>query len=143
MYAAPRATTGVFTPHSASPLRPPVLNHGSLEHAILIPTTLRYHVTELHQRFVSQLPPPTDEFALEEGKSPVPSFFPGFCPSWRGRLRKGRMTHQEPTRTFHILTEFEAHAQRGNAVHALAAQLPRAKMPDAVGPQYGARHAAH
>ena len=96
---------GVFTPHSVSSLRPLILNQGSLEHALLILTTLHYQVTELPQQFVSQLPHPTDEFALEQEKSPVPELLSRFMAFLTRHVTGGeeRMAHKESTRSFYVL----------------------------------------
>ena len=46
----PRTATRVSTPHFASSFRPLVLDHGPLEHTLLIPTTIHYHAAELRHR---------------------------------------------------------------------------------------------
>jgi len=147
MYGAPGTTTGVSTPHSASSLRPLVLNHGPLEHALLIPTTLHYHATELRQRFASQLPPPTDEFALDEEPSSVPELLSRFLAFVTRQVTEGeddaQGTYEDVLRL--VLTEFEGRFLRGNEVHAVAAQLPGtpAKRLDVVKSYYSARLAAN
>ncbi|PUU81782.1 fatty acid synthase beta subunit dehydratase [Tuber borchii] len=147
MYGAPGTTTGVSTPHSASSLRPLVLNHGPLEHALLIPTTLHYHATELRQRFASQLPPPTDEFALDEEPSSVTELLSRFLTFVTQQVTEGeddaQGTYEEVLRI--VLTEFESRFLRGNEVHAVAAQLPGtpAKRLDVVKSYYNARQAAN
>ena len=147
MYGAPGTTTGVSTPHSASSLRPLVLNHGPLEHALLVPTTLHYHATELRQRFASQLPPPTDEFALDEEPSSTAELLSRFLAFVTQQVTEGeddaQGTYEEVLRL--VLTEFESRFLRGNEVHAVAAQLPGtpAKRLDVVKSYYSARQAAN
>ena len=105
MYGALGTTTGVSTPHSASSLRPLVLNHGPLEYTLLIPTTLHYHATELHQRFTSQLPLPPDEFALDEEPSSITELLSRFLAFVTQKVTEGeRAMHREPTRRFYGLS---------------------------------------
>lgn len=147
MYGAPGTTTGASTPHSASSLRPLVLNHGSLEHALLIPTTLHYHATELRQRFASQLPAPTDEFALDEEPSSVPELLARFLGFVTEQVTEGeddaQGTYEGVLKL--VLNEFEGRFLRGNEVHAVAAQLPGTptKRLDVVKSYYAARQAAN
>lgn len=146
MYGTPGITTGVSTPHSASSLRPLVLEHGSIEHALLIPTALHYHASELKQRFQSTLPQATDDLALDEEPSSAPELVARFLGYVAIQVTEGeddaQGTYEEVLRL--VLTEFETRFLRGNEVHAVAAQLPGtpAKRLDVVKYYYAARSAA-
>jgi fatty acid synthase subunit beta, fungi type len=166
MYGTLGTATGVSTPHSASSLRPLVLNHGSLEHALLIPTALHYHASELRQRFVSQLPHPTDEFVLDEEPSSVPELlarFLDFLARWITKIKNEGKSQAENNpesdddtedekknglqATYGVLRivlhEFEGRFLHGNEVHAIAAKLPGtpAKRLDVIRFYFAARQA--
>src|SRR6266404_4280713 len=64
--------TGISTPRSQASLRPLVLSHGSLEHALLIPTALHFNARQLKDTFTAALPEPTDELAQDDEPSSVP-----------------------------------------------------------------------
>ena len=119
-----------------------MLNHGTLKHALLIPITLHYHATELRQRFTSELPPPTAEFALDEEPSSVTELLSQFLALATHQVTEGeddaQGTYEEVLRL--VLTELESLFLRGNEVHAVVAQLPGtpAKRLDVV-----SRHSLH
>ncbi|KAL7270274.1 beta subunit of fatty acid synthetase [Rhizina undulata] len=139
--------TGVSTPHSASSLRPLVLSHGSLEHALLIPTALHYHASELRQRFLTTLPTPTEELALDDEPSSVPELVARFLGYVAEQVVEGeddsQGTYEDVLRL--VLTEFEGRFLRGNEVHAVAAQLVGipSKRLEVVKHYYAARQAAN
>lgn len=147
MYGTAGNATGVSTPHSAASLRPLVLEHGSLEHALLIPTSLHYHASELKQRFASTLPTATEELALDEEPSSVTELVGRFLGYVAEQVVEGeddaQGTYEDVLRL--VLAEFEARFLRGNEVHAVAAQLPgiQSKRLDVVKFYYAARQAAN
>ncbi|KAH8145050.1 uncharacterized protein LAJ45_10961 [Morchella importuna] len=147
MYGTTGTTTGVSTPHSASSLRPLVLTHGSLEHALLVPTALHYHASELRQRFSTHLPNPTDELALDDEPSSVPELLARFLGYVTQQVLEGeddaQGTYEDVLRL--VLSEFESRFLRGNEVHAVAAQLPGipSKRLDVVKHYYAARQATN
>lgn len=146
MYGTPGNATGVSTPHSAASLRPLVLEHGTLEHALLIPTHLHYHASELRQRFLSTLPAATEELALDEEPSSVTELVSRFLGYVAEQVVEGeddaQGTYEDVLRL--VLAEFEGRFLRGNEVHAVAAQLPgiQSKRVDVVKSYYAARQAA-
>ncbi|KAI5848125.1 acyl transferase domain-containing protein [Tricharina praecox] len=147
MYGTAGTTTGVSTPHSASSLRPLVLTHGSLEHALLVPTAIHYHASELRQRFQTVLPTATEELALDEEPSSVPELVARFLGYVAEQVVEGEDdasgTYEDVLRL--VLSEFESRFLRGNEVHAVAAQLPGipSKRLDVVKNYYAARQAAN
>lgn len=125
MYGTSGAVTGVSTPHSASSLRPLILTHGPLEHALLIPTSLHFHASTLREQFVSTLPTATDELALDEEPSSsaeLVALFLGYVTEQVEIGEDAQGTYEEVLKL--VLTEFEGRFLRGNEVHAVAAQLP-------------------
>jgi len=147
MYGTTGTTTGVSTPHSASSLRPLILSHGSLEHAVLVPTAIHYHASELRQRFQTILPTATEELALDEEPSSVPELVARFLGYVVEQVVEGEDdasgTYENVLRL--VLSEFESRFLRGNEVHAVAAQLPGipSKRLDVVKNYYAARLAAN
>jgi fatty acid synthase subunit beta len=147
MYGTPGSTTGVSTPHSASSLRPLVLNHGSLEHALLVPTAVHYHASELRLRFLSTLPVATEELALDDEPSSVPELVARFLGYVADQVVQGEDdasgTYEDVLRL--VLTEFEGRFLRGNEVHAVATQLPGipSKRLDVIRYYYAARQTAN
>jgi fatty acid synthase subunit beta len=143
MYGTPGTTTGVTTPHSASSLRPLVLNHGSLEHALLVPTAIHYHASELRQRFLNTLPTATEELALDEEPSSIPELVARFLGYVAEQVVEGQAEFEDVLRL--VLTEFEGRFLRGNEVHAVAVLLPGipSKRLDVVKYYYSARQAAN
>ena len=101
IFGAPGITTGVSTPHCASSHRAFILSHKPVEYTLLIPTTLRYHAAELHQRFASELPSRTNEFVLSQEPYSIPEPLSWFLGSWHSRLQKGKMKHGNPRGKFH------------------------------------------
>lgn len=118
--------TGVSTPRSSSSLRPLTLNHGSLEHTLLIPTALHFHASQLKDRFNASLPAPTDELAQDDEPSSVPELVARFLGHVAFEVDEGeddaQGTYDEVLKL--ILNEFERAFLHGNDVHALSASLP-------------------
>ena len=117
--------TGVTTPRSSSSLRPLVLSHGTLEYAILIPTAIHYHASELKNNFTASLPPPTDELAQDDEPSSTPELvarYLGFIAAQVDEDDDAAGSYEEVLKL--ILNEFERAFLRGNDVHALASSLP-------------------
>ncbi|KAI5782751.1 acyl transferase domain-containing protein [Geopyxis carbonaria] len=147
MYGTPGTTTGVSTPHSAASLRPLVLEHGSLEHALLVPTALHYHASELRQRFLTTLPTATEDLALDDEPSSAAELVSRFLGYVAEQVVEGeddgQGTYEDVLRL--VLTEFEGRFLRGNEVHAVAVQLPGipSKRLDVVKHYYAARLAAN
>lgn len=147
MYGTPGTATGVSTPHSAASLRPLLLNHGSLEHAFLVPTSIHFHASELRQRFLATLPDATEELALDDEPSSVAELVARFLGHVAVQVAEGE---DDSSGTYDnvlqlVLSEFEGRFLRGNDVHAVAAQLPGvpAKRLDVIKHYYAARHAAN
>ncbi|KAI9681414.1 MAG: beta subunit of fatty acid synthetase [Caeruleum heppii] len=118
--------TGFSTPRSSSSLRPLILNHGSLEHSFLIPTTLHFHASQLRDNFLTTLPAPTDELAQDDEPSSVPELVARYLAYVVREVDEGeddtQGAYEEVLKL--VLTEFERAFLRGNEVHALAASLP-------------------
>ncbi|KAI4160184.1 MAG: hypothetical protein LQ342_005973 [Letrouitia transgressa] len=118
--------TGVSTPRSSSSLRPLTLNHGSLEHTLLIPTNLHYHAVQLRERFTKSLPTPTDELAQDDEPSSSAELLARYLGHVAYEVDEGeddpQGTYSEVLKT--VLNEFERVYLHGNDVHALAASLP-------------------
>lgn len=118
--------TGVSTPRSSSSLRPLTLNHGSIEHTLLIPTALHFHAAQLKERFSSTLPTPTDELAQDDEPSSVPDLFARFLGFVAHQVDEGeddaQGSYDEVLKL--VLNEFERAFLQGNDVHAMASSLP-------------------
>ena len=118
--------TGVSTPRSSSSLRPLTLSHGSLENTLLVPTALHYHASQLKDRFLASLPPPTDELAQDDEPSSVAELVARYLGHIAREVDEegddAQGTYDEVLKL--VLNEFERHFQHGNDVHALAASLP-------------------
>lgn len=118
--------TGVSTPRSSSSLRPLTLNHGAIEHTLLIPTALHFHASELKERFKATLPIPTDELAQDDEPSSVPDLVARFLGFIASEVDDGeddaQGTYDEVLKL--VLNEFERSFLHGNDVHAVAASLP-------------------
>lgn len=118
--------TGVSTPRSSSSLRPLTLNHGSLEHTLLIPTALHFHASQLKDRFNASLPAPTDELAQDDEPSSVPELVARFLGHVAFEVDEGeddaQGTYDEVLKL--VLNEFERAFLQGNDAHALSASLP-------------------
>ncbi|KAL9121606.1 MAG: hypothetical protein Q9187_001833 [Circinaria calcarea] len=118
--------TGVSTPRSSSSLRPLVLAHGSLEHSLLIPTTLHFHASQLKDRFTASLPTPTDELAQDDEPSSIPELVARYLGFVAHEVDNGEDDLQGSSEEVLklVLNEFERAFLHGNDVHALAASLP-------------------
>ena len=118
--------TGVSTPRSSSSLRPLVLAHGSLEHSLLIPTTLHFHASQLKDRFTAFLPTPTDELAQDDEPSSIPELVARYLGFVAHEVDNGEDDLQGSSEEVLklVLNEFERAFLHGNDVHALAASLP-------------------
>lgn len=118
--------TGVSTPRSSSSLRPLTLNHGSIEHTLLIPTALHFHAAQLKERFSSTLPTPTDELAQDDEPSSVPDLIARFLGFVAHQVDEGeddaQGSYDEVLKL--VLIEFERAFLQGNDVHAMASSLP-------------------
>lgn len=116
--------TGVSTPHSAASLRPLNLTHGSIEHTIMVPTSLYLNSTQVRDLFYTTLPEPTEDTAGDDEPSSPTELLAallGFT---------AKLTEEEPGPYSDVLsvflTEFETRFLRGNDVHAVAAALQSA-----------------
>ena len=138
--------TGSSTPRSSSSLRPLVITHGSLEHALLVPTTSHFQASELKVRFIASLPAPTDELALDD----EPSSTAELVARYLGFVAQDVEDSGDDTSGLygevltHILTEFERSFLHGNDIHAFAATLPgiEQKKVGVIRSYYAARAAA-
>ena len=118
--------TGVSTPRLNSSLRPLTVSHGSLEHTLLIPTTLHFSASQLKERFTSSLPVATDELAQDDEPSSVAELVARYLGYIAARVDAGeddaQGSFEEVLKL--VLNEFERAFLHGNDVHALAASLP-------------------
>jgi fatty acid synthase subunit beta len=135
--------TGVSTPRSSSSLRPLVLAHGSLEHSLLIPTSLHYQASQVKDRFIASLPEPTDELAQDDEPSSAAELVARYLGFLAADIEEGEDDAQGSCDQILklVLNEFERAFLRGNEVHALAATLPgiNAKKLEVVRSYYLAR----
>jgi len=147
MYGSAGAATGVSTPHSASSLRPLVLAHGPLEHALLIPTSLHFHASTLREQFLSTLPAATEELAADDEPASTAELVAQFLGFAATQVETGeddaQGSYEEVLKL--VLTEFEGRFLRGNEVHAVAANLPGSplKRQNVVKAYYSARQSAN
>lgn len=147
MYGSAGAATGVSTPHSASSLRPLVLAHGPLEHAVLIPTSLHFHASSLREQFLSTLPAATEQLASDEEPASTAELVARFLGFAATQVETGeddaQGSYEEVLKL--VLTEFETRFLRGNEVHAVAANLPGSplKRQNVVRAYYSARLSAN
>ncbi|KAF8473168.1 fatty acid synthase beta subunit dehydratase [Kalaharituber pfeilii] len=147
MYGSTGAVTGVSTPHSASSLRPLVITHGPLEHALLIPTSLHFHASSLREQFLSTLPAPTEQLASDDEPSSAAELVARFLGHAAKQVETGeddaQGSYEEVLKL--VLTEFEGRFLRGNEVHAVAANLPGTplKRQNVVKAYYTARQSAN
>lgn len=147
MYGSAGAATGVSTPHSASSLRPLVIAHGPLEHALLIPTSLHFHASSLREQFLATLPVPTEQLASDDEPSSTAELVARFLGYAATQVETGeddaQGSYEEVLKL--VLTEFEARFLRGNEVHAVAASLPGSplKRQTVVKAYYAARLSAN
>ena len=124
-YSALVSTIRVPIPHSPSSLHYLIPNQGPLEHVLLIPTTLQYHASDLRPECEFQLPPPTDEFVLDEELSSACELLsrsPEFAAQVTAEENHIQGTYEGVI--WLVLTEFRCGFQLGNEVHSVAAQLP-------------------
>lgn len=100
--------------------RPFSLNHGSIEHTLLVPTNLFFNYSQLKDQFIKTLPEPTEGFASDdEPSSPVELFskFLGFIATYNSS--NGEF-NQILTITLH---EFESRFLSNSDIHTFAANL--------------------
>lgn len=116
--------TGTHTPRSSQNLRPLILNHGSLEHAFLIPTGLHYQATQLKDTFKNSLPEPTDELAQDDEPSSAAELVARFIGFTAEEIEEDEETGSFVEVLKVALNEFERSFMHANDVHALAATLP-------------------
>ncbi|CCU77620.1 fatty acid synthase [Blumeria hordei DH14] len=118
--------TGVNTPRLASSARPLTLNHGSLEHTILLPTNLHYHASQTKDSFLATLPPQTEDFAHDD----EPSSEAELVARYMGFLAREVDNGEDDAQGSYanvlklVLNEFERAFLGGNEVHALVSRLP-------------------
>lgn len=143
------AATGVSTPHSAASLRPLVLSHGSVEHTLLVPTSLYLNFTQLRDQFQSSLPAPTEDLSGDGEPASSAELLAAFL-GYAAALVEAEPGPYDDVLTL-ALTEFETRYLRGNDVHAVAAKLQAdesavttaAKVKKVVKSYYAARLAAN
>ncbi|BFZ59217.1 beta subunit of fatty acid synthetase [Saitoella coloradoensis] len=114
--------TGFATPHVQTTPRPLTLQHGSLEHTVLIPNTSFLLATQLRDSFHSTLPTPTEGFDLVEEPSSVTELVARFLGHVAAAAKQETGVYEEVLKT--VLAEFEARFLNGNEVHAVATTLP-------------------
>lgn len=133
------SATGTSTPHTASSLRPLVLTHGRLEHALLIPNALYFASSQLRAEFALSLPEATDELALDEEPSSVPDLVSRFLYFVAQKVEEQPGLYEQVLAL--VLAEFESRFLRGNEVHSVASGLPGifAKRRDVVKSYYYSR----
>ncbi|KAI9782572.1 MAG: beta subunit of fatty acid synthetase, partial [Geoglossum umbratile] len=149
MYGQPQNghQTGVSTPRSSASLRPLVITHGSLEHSLLIPTSLHFHASQLKDALLATLPPPTDELAQDDEPSSVPELMARYLGRIASEVEEGEDDAQgsyvEVLKL--VLNEFERAFLGGNEVHVVAASLPgiAQKKRSVVRAYYAARFAVN
>ncbi|OCK86339.1 beta subunit of fatty acid synthase [Lepidopterella palustris CBS 459.81] len=116
--------TGISTPRSQASLRPLVLSHGSLEHTLLIPTSLHFSAQQLKDAFIATLPEPTDELAQDEEPSSVTELVARYLGFIAQEVEEGDDPGSFEEVLKLVVNEFERAFLRGNEVHAIAANLP-------------------
>lgn len=102
--------------------RPFSLDHGSIEHTILVPTNLFFKYSQLKEQFTKTLPEVTEGFASDdEPASPAELFakFVGFTASLVDPASEGQF---DEILTF-VLQEFELRFFSNSDVHSFAASL--------------------
>lgn len=124
MYGASGSQTGISTPRSGSSLRPLTLTHGSLQHTLLIPTTLHFFASQSNDRFTASLPDPTDELAQDDEPSSSTELLARYLGYVATAVDEEEDTEAYSALLKHILAEFERVFLLGNDIHAVAAALP-------------------
>lgn len=90
-----------------------------------MPTSLHFIATHLRDDFLSSLPPPTDELALDDEPSSVTELLARYLLFVASVVDEGDDPHGSYLDVLNIvLNEFERGFMRGNDIHALAASLP-------------------
>jgi len=116
--------TGMTTPRSSAASRPLLIQHGSLEYSLLVPTAIHFVASQLKDSFKSKLPAPTDDLAQDD----EPSSTTELVARYLGFVANEYETGDDPgshIQVLHlVLQEFERAFLRGNEVHAVAATLP-------------------
>lgn len=113
--------TGFSTPHSAASLRPLNLVHGSIEHTILVPTSLYLNCSQLRDQFYTTLPTPTEDYVGDDEPTCPTELLAAFL-GYAAEIvsdEPGPFDEVLPV----ILTEFETRFLHGNNVHAVATAL--------------------
>lgn len=113
--------TGVSTPHSAASLRPLNLVHGSIEHTLLVPTSLYLNSSQLRDQFYTTLPAPTEGYAGDDEPASPTELLAAFLGFAAKTVVEEPGPYDEVLTL--VLTEFEARFLRGNNVHAIATAL--------------------
>lgn len=102
--------------------RPFSLNHGSIEHTLLVPASLLFSFSQLKDQFHKTLPEPTEGFAADnEPSSPAELFakFLGYTASLVDRKTPGQFDEALKL----ILHDFELRYLSNSDVHSFAATL--------------------
>jgi len=106
---------GASTSYSSMSLCPPFFIYRPLEHFLLIPMTLQYHASDLHQWFVFQLPPPKDEVAFYKEQSSAGELLSRFLVFVTQATEEGNHiqgTYEDVI--WFVLTKLESLFQQGN-----------------------------
>lgn len=140
--------TGVNTPQSAASLRPLVLSHGPIEHALMVPTALYLNCSQLKEQFLATLPEPTEGNAGDDEPTTPTELLAAFLGFISGLVEDEPGPYDDVLAL--VLTEFETRYLQGNDVHAVAANLqkvdpsiPSLKIRKVVKSYYAARLAAN
>ncbi|KAF2147720.1 beta subunit of fatty acid synthase [Myriangium duriaei CBS 260.36] len=116
--------TGISTPRSSAVSRTLLLQHGSLEYSLLIPTALHFVASQLKDAFTATLPEPTDELAQDDEPSSVPELVARYLGFVASEVEEGEDPGSYMEVLKLVLQEFERAFLQGNEVHAVAATLP-------------------
>lgn len=100
--------------------RPFSLNHGSIEHTLLVPTNLFFNYSQLKDQFIKTLPEPTEGFASDDEPSSPAELFSKFL----GFIATYNSTNGEFNQILTItLHEFESRFLSNSDIHTFAANL--------------------
>ncbi|GAM91484.1 hypothetical protein ANO11243_095350 [Dothideomycetidae sp. 11243] len=136
--------TGISTPRSSAVSRTLLLQHGSLEYSLLVPTALHFVASQLKDSFTATLPEPTDELAQDDEPSSVAELVARYLGFVAAEVEEGEDPGSYMEVLKLVLQEFERAFLQGNEVHAVAATIPGIveKKNIVVGAYYAARAAA-
>ncbi|KAK9462405.1 acyl transferase domain-containing protein [Lipomyces oligophaga] len=116
------AETGIATPQTQASLRPLLLQHGTLEYTVFVPTALYLSVLHLRDEFASSLPPATEDFAGDDEPASVCELVARFLAFVVKNVEESPGQYNDALNL--ILTDFETHFLDFNEVHAIASKLP-------------------